>query len=87
MKRLIPLWITALGGFALIVAYFIPATQDWGEVAAIWFDILAAIAFILGGGTSSRSTSRRRPTGARGGATPSSSSCRSCSCWASACSR
>jgi hypothetical protein len=50
MKRLIPLWITALGGFVLIVAYFIPVTQGWGEVAAIWFDILAAIAFILGGG-------------------------------------
>jgi len=42
--------ITALGGFVLIVAYFIPATQGWGEVAAIWFDILAAIAFVLGGG-------------------------------------
>ncbi|MCH8069766.1 MAG: hypothetical protein IID16_10945 [Candidatus Marinimicrobia bacterium] len=50
MKRNVPLLITALGGFVLIVAYFIPATQGWGEVAAIWFDILAAIAFILGGG-------------------------------------
>jgi len=50
MKRLVPLAITALGGFVLIVAYFIPRTQGWGEVAAIWFDILAAIAFVLGGG-------------------------------------
>jgi len=50
MKRNIPLLITALGGFILILAYFIPATQNWGEVAAIWFDILASIAFILGGG-------------------------------------
>ena len=50
MKRSVPLLITALGGFVLIVAYFIPATQGWGEVAAIWFDILAAVAFILGGG-------------------------------------
>ncbi len=50
MKRLVPLWITALGGFVLIVAYFIPATESWGEIAAIWFDVLAAIAFILGGG-------------------------------------
>ena len=50
MKRTVPLTITALGGFILIFAYFIPATQGWGEVAAIWFDILAAIAFILGGG-------------------------------------
>lgn len=50
MKRNIPLLITFLGGFVLIIAYFIPATQGWGETAAIWFDILAAIAFILGGG-------------------------------------
>ena len=50
MKRNIPLLITALGGFILIIAYFIPATQGWGEVAAIWFDVLASIAFILGGG-------------------------------------
>ena len=50
MKRNIPLLITALGGFILIIAYFITATQGWGEVAAIWFDILASIAFILGGG-------------------------------------
>lgn len=50
MKRAVPLAITALGGFVLIVAYFIPATQGWGEIAAIWFDILAAIAFVLGGG-------------------------------------
>ena len=50
MKRTIPLLITALSGFVLIFAYFVPATQSWGEVVAIWFDILAAIAFILGGG-------------------------------------
>jgi hypothetical protein len=50
MKRTIPLLITALGGFVLIIAYFLPRTQGWGEVAAVWFDILAAIAFVLGGG-------------------------------------
>jgi hypothetical protein len=50
MKRTVPLIITFVGGFVLIIAYFIPATQGWGETAAIWFDILAAIAFILGGG-------------------------------------
>jgi hypothetical protein len=50
MKRFVPLLITALGGFVLIAAYFIPYTQSWGERAAVWFDILAAIAFVLGGG-------------------------------------
>src|SRR5574341_1391403 len=50
MKRTLPLIITAAGGFVLIIAYFIPATETWGEKAAIWFDVLAAIAFVLGGG-------------------------------------
>ncbi len=50
MKRSVPLLITAVGGFALIVAYFIPYTEALGETVAVWFDILAAIAFILGGG-------------------------------------
>jgi len=34
----------------LIAAYFIPFTQGWGESVAVWFDVLASIAFILGGG-------------------------------------
>ena len=50
MKRTIPLLITTLAGFVLIGAYFIPYTQSWGEKVAIWFDLLAAIAFVLGGG-------------------------------------
>lgn len=50
MKRTAPLIIMAIGGFVLIFAYFIPFTQSWGEVASVWFDVLAAIAFILGGG-------------------------------------
>jgi len=50
MKRTIPLFITAIGGFVLIAAVFSGYTQSWGEVAAIWFDVLAAIAYILGGG-------------------------------------
>ncbi|MCA9080951.1 MAG: hypothetical protein KDA58_10360, partial [Planctomycetaceae bacterium] len=50
MKRTAPLLITALSGFVLIAAFFIPFAQSWGEGAAIWFDILASIAFVLGGG-------------------------------------
>ena len=50
MKRTVPLLITAIGGFVLVIAYFIPYAQGWGENTAIWFDILASIAFILGGG-------------------------------------
>ena len=50
MKRQVPLIITTIAGFVLIAAYFIPYTQTWGETTAIWFDVLASIAFILGGG-------------------------------------
>jgi hypothetical protein len=49
VKRRIPLIITSITGFVLIVAYFIPVTEGWGEKAAVWFDILQATAFILGG--------------------------------------
>lgn len=51
MKRTVPLLISAICGFALIISYFIPWTQNWGEVVSVWFNILAAIAFILGGGS------------------------------------
>ncbi|GAB4153985.1 MAG: hypothetical protein Tsb009_30520 [Planctomycetaceae bacterium] len=50
MKRTVPLLITAIGGFVLVVAFFIPIAEWLGEFAAICFDVLAAIAFILGGG-------------------------------------
>ena len=49
MKRTVPMLIASISGFVLIVAYFIPYTEAWGETASIWFDVLAAIAFILGG--------------------------------------
>ena len=50
MKRTIPFLIASIAGFVLIVAYFIPFAEGWGENVSIWFDVLAAIAFILGGG-------------------------------------
>ncbi len=50
LKRTIPLLITALAGAILIVAYFSPATTNWGEVVTDWMNTLAAVAFILGGG-------------------------------------
>ncbi len=51
MARLVPLILTAVSGFVLIVAFFIPHAQGWGERVAEWFNILAAIAFVLGGGS------------------------------------
>ncbi|MBX3439030.1 MAG: hypothetical protein KF861_16185, partial [Planctomycetaceae bacterium] len=49
MKRTVPLLIAATTGFILIISYFIPYTETWGEDAMAWFNILAALAFILGG--------------------------------------
>ncbi|MEQ8851149.1 hypothetical protein [Gimesia sp.] len=50
MKRTIPLFISAVTGFVLIGTAFIPKFVDWGNVAMAWFNVLAAFAFILGGG-------------------------------------
>jgi hypothetical protein len=50
MKRTVPLVITGVTGVVLLIAYFLPPFEDWGDVAMTWFNILAAIAFILGGG-------------------------------------
>jgi hypothetical protein len=50
MKRNVPLLLAMIAGFVMIVAYFIPYTESWGEDVSLWFDILAGIAFILGGG-------------------------------------
>lgn len=50
MKRTVPMIIAGATGLVLIVAYFIPYTESWGEDAMAWFNILAAVAFVLGGG-------------------------------------
>ncbi|MBA3316387.1 MAG: hypothetical protein H0T47_24260 [Planctomycetaceae bacterium] len=50
MKRTVPLFIAGITGIVLIVAYFVPPYEGWGDVAMTWFNILAAVAFILGGG-------------------------------------
>jgi hypothetical protein len=50
MKRTIPLFITFFSGLILVVASFVPYGKSWKNDVTIWFDILAAIAFVLGGG-------------------------------------
>ncbi len=49
MKRTFPLIIAAIAGYVMVVAYFMPALQQVREDAEEWFNILAAIAMILGG--------------------------------------
>ena len=41
--------ICATTGFVLLVAYFIPYTEGWGNVSLGWFNIVAVISFVLGG--------------------------------------
>ena len=49
MKRTIPFFIASITGMFFVVAYFIPYTASWGEdKVAVWFDIVASIAVILG---------------------------------------
>lgn len=50
MKRTVPLFIAGVTGLVLVVSYFVPRTESWGDVAMGWFNILAAVAFLLGGG-------------------------------------
>ncbi len=51
MRRTIPLLISSITGFLLIVAFFIPYTESWGNEVMNWFDIVAAFAFVLGAGS------------------------------------
>ncbi|MFM1821855.1 MAG: hypothetical protein RI967_121 [Planctomycetota bacterium] len=50
LQRTVPILILGLTGAVLVVAYFIPPLKGWGESVVDWFNILAAVAFILGAG-------------------------------------
>ncbi len=49
MKNGVPWMIAAVTGFVMIGAFFVPAVRDWRDAAGTWFEILAAIAFVIGG--------------------------------------
>lgn len=50
MKRTIPLLIATTTGLVMILSHFIPSTTTWGEETTTWFNILAGVALVLGGG-------------------------------------
>jgi hypothetical protein len=50
LQRTIPILILAASGALLIIAYFSPFTTSWGEVVVDWFNVLAAVAYVLGAG-------------------------------------
>ncbi|MBU0637232.1 MAG: hypothetical protein KKB50_00050 [Planctomycetes bacterium] len=55
MRRTTSLVITAVVGWALIGAYFVPALAALSDMATVFFDLLAAIALVLGAGSLLRS--------------------------------
>lgn len=59
MKRTVPLLITFFIGVVMIIHYFSPALADVADLGSIHFDILAGIAYILGGGNLLRSHSEK----------------------------
>ena len=50
LQRTIPIAILCLSGVIMIVAYFVTAAVSWSETVNVWFNILAAVAFVLGAG-------------------------------------
>lgn len=50
LKRTIPILIASLSGALLVFSYFFPATEKAGEIVADWFNVMAAVAFVLGAG-------------------------------------
>lgn len=50
LQRTIPIAILCLSGVIMIVAYFVTAAVSWSETVNVWFNILSAVAFVLGAG-------------------------------------
>jgi hypothetical protein len=50
LKRTIPILIAAISGALLVFSYFFPSTESAGEVVSEWFNVMAAVAFVLGAG-------------------------------------
>lgn len=51
MKRLIPMWIAIIAGFAMLFSAFFPHTETLGETFGDVFNVVAAIAYVLGAGS------------------------------------
>ena len=51
MKRLVPMWIAIIAGFVMLLSTFFPITESLGETVGEIFNVVAAIAFVLGAGS------------------------------------
>ena len=47
MKRTIPMLLAMAAGIVMILAYFFPPLTPLQDKTTVWFNILAAVAFIL----------------------------------------
>ena len=56
MKRTIPMLLAMAAGIVMILAYFFLPLTPLQDKTTVWFNILAAVAFILGGATCSKFT-------------------------------
>lgn len=50
LKRTVPMLIASVGGVIIIIAFFVPVLEGLSNEFGVWFNILQAIAFVLGGG-------------------------------------
>ena len=51
MSRSVALLICLIGGLTMLVSPFLPMATGWANDVTDWFNILAAMAFVLGGGS------------------------------------
>jgi hypothetical protein len=51
MSRSVALLICLVGGLTMLVSPFLPMATGWANDVTDWFNILAAMAFVLGGGS------------------------------------
>ena len=50
LQRTVPIIILCASGAIMVLAYFITAAVSWSETVNVWFNVLAAVAFVLGAG-------------------------------------
>lgn len=50
LQRTVPIIILSLSGLVIIASYFVNATVSWSETVNVWFNILSAVAMLLGAG-------------------------------------
>jgi hypothetical protein len=49
MRSTVPVLIAGIAGVVMIVAFFVPVAKPLQSLAEVWFTILAAMAFLIGG--------------------------------------